>query len=110
MTENRFDSSIFSDFHVVSFECLKHILVNTPVGLQLGNFYCFWSAFNLIKYIRTGFGRQPEKVLEKCSKRQDAVKNKHEVLTLKDDAVKDMMSLNTGVVQYRFICSKTYRR
>ena len=84
--------------------------MNTPVGFQLGDFNRFSSAFNLIKYIRTGFGRQPDKVLEKCSKRQDAVKNKHEVLTLKDDDIKDMMSLSTGDVRYRFYCSKTYVR
>ena len=77
MTENRFDSNILSDFHVVSYECLKHILVNTPVSFQLGDFNRF-----LMKYIRTGFERDPEKVLEKYSKRQDAVKKKHEVLSL----------------------------
>ena len=82
MTENRFDSNILSDFHVVSYECLKHILLNTPVSFQLGDFNRFLSAFNLMKYIRTGFGRDPEKVLEKYSKRQDAVKKKHEVLSL----------------------------
>ena len=79
MTENRFDSNILSDFHIVPYESLKHILVNTPVSFQLGDFNRFLSAFNLMKYIRTGFGRDPEKVLEKYSKRQDAVKKKHEV-------------------------------
>ena len=51
MTENRFDSNILSDFHVVSYECLKHILVNTPVSFQLGDFNRLLSAFNLMKYI-----------------------------------------------------------